>query len=335
MQKEAYAQEIYSAHPAKGSILHLKIEEIYAEKAEEGRLGRNESIRLAKSIQKYGLSTPLIVTPVEAFPGFYRYRVLKGAEIWRAAGIAGLQKLPCIISDEPPQDPQITSIFAEFRAKRLHIFEQAAAIEHLSKMHGLSRAEIARGTGLSLSAVANKLRLLRLLPAERHEILRAGLTERHARALLRLSDPQKRAVALQKIHQEHLSVAAAEALIERLFAAEEAQPCECSPVGAETQADAPVTAKQAQICEDAPTQVAQSGNAEAPISSTPMRKIPAAKPPTGNICPKKFVLHSLQPLYNSLERTLGIFRKTGRGAEMSTQEGEDGILITIRIPAAN
>ncbi len=300
MKTQEYGQALYASLPVRGCILQLKIEEIYAEKGEEGRIKRNDSIRLAQSIKKYGVSTPLIVTPVEAFPNFYRYRILKGAEIWRAAGIAGLTKLPCIIADEPPQDPEIAAIFAEIRAKRLHIFEQADAIEHLTRKHGLTRAEIAKGSGLSPSAIANKLRLCRLLPTERQEILRTGLTERHARALLRLSNPQERAMALQKITQGHLSVADTEALIERCLA-------DGLPFG----------------------------EGSAPTPSAPTRKIPATKPPTGNICPKKFVLHSLQPLYNSLERTLSIFRKTGRGAEMSTQEREDGILITIRIPAAN
>lgn len=286
--------------PVKGCILQLKIEEIYAEKAEEGRLKRNESIRLAQSIQKYGVSTPLVVTPVEAFPNFYRYRVLKGAEIWRAAGIAGVDTLPCIISDEPPQDPEIAVIFAEIRTKKLHIFEQAAAIEHLLKKHGLTRARIARETGLSPSAIANKLRLCRLLPVEQHAILRAGLTERHARTLLRLPSTEMRTTAIQKMCNEHLSVSAAEALVERLLA------------GATPHEERTLTQQTA----------------------TQARKIPANKPPTGNICPNKFILHSLKPLYNSLERTLGIFRKTGRGAEMSTQENEDGILITIHIPAA-
>ena len=71
--------------------------------------------------------------------------------------------------------------------------------------------------------------------------------------------------------------------------------------------------------------------ADAPTAC--VQKIPASKPVAGSICPKKFALHTLQPLYNSIERTLSIFRKTGRNAEMQAREGADEVLITIRIPA--
>ncbi len=317
-----------------GSILQIPIEQIYAEKGAKSPLKKNESIRLSQSIRKYGISTPLVVTPTEVFPDFYRYCVLEGVEIWHAACLAGVERLPCVIATAPPQSPEITEICAQIRTGRLHIFEQAAALRHLGEQCGLSRAQIAKETGFSPSAIANKLRLCRFSASEQQEILRAGLSERHARALLRLADPAKRHAVLRSIAQEKLSVAATEALIEH-FLAENTQPEALLKPDLEG-----ITGAQGQggaVSQEAPAAGAEKERCAPDIpraSPVPVRKIPASKPQAGSICPKKFVLHTLQPLYNSIERTLTIFRKTGRDAQMQAQEGADEVLITIRIPHA-
>ena len=304
MEKTAYPIANYAPPPGEGSILQLPIEQIFTEKGLNKGLKRNESIRLAQNIRKYGISTPVVVTPIEVFPGFYRYCVQKGAEIWHAAGIAGIKTLPCVIENAPPKDPEVAKILAEIRQGSLHVLDQASAIRYLIEKHALGRAEIAKETGFSPSAIANKLRLCRLSPAEQQEIRRTGLSERHARAILRLSEPEKRLAALRTIAQQGMSVAAAESLVEGMLA------------------------QTADISSSNSTAPQEKTDTEALVS----RKIPAVKPVTGSICPKKFALHTLQPLYNSIERTLSIFRKTGRPAEMQTKEGSNEVLITIRIP---
>ena len=333
MKNIGYTYAEKAAIPREGSILQIPIEQIYAEKGAKSPLKHNESIRLSQSIKKYGISTPLIVTPTEVFPDFYRYCVLEVVEIWHAACLAGVERLPCVIAAAPLQSPEVAEICAQIRAGRLHIFEQAAALRHLGEKCGLSRAQIAKETGLSPSAVANKLRLCRFSTTEQQEILRAGLSERHARALLRLADPIKRRTVLQNIAREKPSVAATEAMIEHFLA--ENTPSD--PLG---------DAKEAPESKEG-WGAATSGEGQKPppkrveyaaepsrASAVSIRKIPASKPQTGSICPKRFVLHTLEPLYNSIERTLTIFRKTGRDAEMQTQEGADEVLITIRIPHA-
>lgn len=345
MEKAGFAQINYASPPREGSILQLPIEQIYAEKGAKTPLKRNESIRLARNIQKYGISTPIIVTPVEAFPGFYRYCVKKGTEIWHAACIAGAKTLPCVIENATPKDPEVTQILAQIRCGALNLFEQAAAIRHLIQAHGLSRAEIAKETGFSPSAIANKLRLCRLSPAEQQEILCAGLTERHARAILRLSEPAKRLLALQVIRAEKMPVAAAESLVEAMLAdTEELKAAEGAEIPSKMERETALQASKRGNFVPTGTPPQDGGGAKAGTAcnaceevpkATSVRKIPAVKPVTGSICPKKFALHTLQPLYNSIERTLSIFRKTGRGAEMQTQEGEDAVLITIRIPTVD
>jgi len=347
MEKYAYAQENYAPPPREGSILQLPIEQIYTEKGKNKPLKRNECIRLAQNIRRYGVSTPVVVTPIEAFPGFYRYHIQKGAEIWQAACIAGVKTLPCVIENAPQRPPEVAELLAQIRTGGLDIFTQAAAIRYLVEKCALSRAEIAAESGFSPSAIANKLRLCRLSPAEQKEILLAGLSERHARAILRLKEPEKRLAALRVVIREKMTVAAAESLVEAILLEEVGENprlgSQIQPQDPPLEAPKPLpkTSKSPSEAQEShtegedkppevPANVTEALGSMLPAPSA--RKIPARKPATGSICPKKFALHTLQPLYNSLERTLSIFRKTGRTAEMRTQEGENGVLITIHIP---
>lgn len=96
----------------------------------------------------------------------------------------------------------------------MSFFDEARAIEAMMKKRRLSRSEIAKMMGVSASCVSNKLRLLAYSPAEQEKFDAAGLTERHARALLRLSDKAERAKILDRICKEKPSVALTEAMVD-------------------------------------------------------------------------------------------------------------------------
>lgn len=287
--KTAYAPP-YTPSERQGSIFFLHPEQICAEKTALSPKNRNALIRLAASVRRYGLTEPLVVRPM-GDPPFARYRLVEGETLWRAACLAELTKVPCVLAAESAENREETLIFAQIRGKTLHMFDQAAAFRLLAEKYHLTQDEIARKSGLSQSAVANKLRLLRLSEPERREILRAGLTERHARALLRLSGADRAAVLEAFVHQKP-TVAGAERLIEAYLH----------------------TAR---------------GVSEAEGTFAPPQERSVA---VRDFIPRKFALQSLQPLYNSLEKTLAIFRKTGRAAEMTTEENAAGVCITIRIP---
>ena len=159
----------------------------------------------------------------------------------------------------------------------------------------MTQAEIAQGIGISQSAVANKLRLLSFHKEEQLKIIDCGLTERHARALLRLKSPVERQSALHRIQTEALSVAATEQLVEDLrHAREKMQP---------------------------------------PPPSATVTRIEMAKPTENKeFVPKKFAIQSPEPLYNSIERLVNIFRKTGAEASCFREESEKQIRIVIEIP---
>ena len=276
----------------KGSILQIPTSEIYANNAKL-TAKNSKTVRMVQSIKKYGLSTPIVVTPTEVFPGILRYLVVEGEETWQAACLAGIEQIPCLIAQNAPKEAEIASFFAQIAEKEANMFEQAEFFRTLTANYALTQEEISRRAGISQSAVANKLRLLHLSDAERQKILHYGLSERHARALLRLRSPSERSTVLETVCQKRLSVAATEALIENY------------------------TPK----------------SASAP-DFTAIQHISPLKRHCESRKNEKFVLHTLQPLYNSLERTLSIFRKTGREASLESIQTEEGILITIKIPQA-
>ena len=167
---------------------------------------------LADSIRQHGVLQPLTVqrTPEG-------YVLVAGERRLRAAAMAGLTHVPCILVRATEEDSALLALIENLQRCDLHYLEEAAAIARLITTYGLSQEEAARRLGRSQSAVANKLRLLRLPPDVLSLLREHGMTERHARALLRLEDPELQQKAAQYIVQEHLTVAKSEAYVESLL----------------------------------------------------------------------------------------------------------------------
>ena len=166
-------------------------------------------IKLADSIRQYGIIQPLIVRKA----GDY-YELVAGERRLRASKELGLATVPCVISDVTEVKSAEISIIENLLREDLNIFEQAEAIRALIDTYNLTQEEVASRLSNSQSFVANKLRLLRFSAVERDIIIRSGLTERHARALLRVNDPVLRDKLLGIIVTQGLNVSAAEQLIE-------------------------------------------------------------------------------------------------------------------------
>ena len=167
---------------------------------------------LAASIRLHGVLQPLTVQK-----GRYSYVLVAGERRLRAAGLAGLATVPCVVLDVDREDSAVLALIENLQRCDLHYLEEAAAIAKLIETCHFSQEEVAVKLGKSQSAVANKLRLLRL-SGPCTELLRSyDLTERHARALLRLSDEEERLRALRHIGENHLNVAQTEAYIESLL----------------------------------------------------------------------------------------------------------------------
>ena len=137
---------------------------------------------LAESIHYNGLLQPITVRKRED----ERYELISGERRLRACKMAGLSTIPSIVIDIDEEKSALLAILENLQRENLHFFEEAMAIERLMKGFGLSQEELSRKLGKSQSALSNKLRLLRLPSDIRYNITLYGLSERHARALLRL-----------------------------------------------------------------------------------------------------------------------------------------------------
>ena len=177
---------------------------------------------LADSIRAYGILQPLTVRRSGG-----GYQLVAGERRMRAARMAGLREVPCLIAQVDEQDAGMLALIENLQRRDLDCFEEAAAIARLISRYGLSQEQAAEKLGKSQSAVANKLRLLRLGEPVRQQLRQAGLTERHARALLRLPEDQARLDALAVITARSLNVAQTESYIERLLTQTRPAPPPC------------------------------------------------------------------------------------------------------------
>lgn len=180
-------------------------------------------LRLADSIRRYGILQPLSVRPTNSDKGEV-YQIIAGERRWRAARIIGLAEVPCLILDIDSQKSAELAIIENIQREDLNIFEQAAAIASLIDIYGLTQEQAARQLSSSQSYIANKLRILKLTPAERKEIVKNKLTERHARALLRIEDPNLRLQTILHIASKELNVSATERYIDNLLENEQTLP---------------------------------------------------------------------------------------------------------------
>ena len=166
---------------------------------------------LAESIKVHGILQPLSVRRTDG-----GYVLVSGERRLRAARLAGLREVPCIVVEVDEVSSSLLALVENLQRRDLDFWEEAQALDKLIRTYHLSQEEAARRIGKSQSAVANKLRLLKLSPALLEKLRAAGLTERHARALLRLEDEPARAAALDHIIAAGLTVAQTEAYIESL-----------------------------------------------------------------------------------------------------------------------
>ncbi len=174
---------------------------------------------LADSIRAYGILQPVTVRRADGV-----YELVAGERRWRAARIAGLRQVPCLLARVDEEDAAMLALIENLQRRDLDYMEEAAAIARLLRRYGLSQQQAAEKLGRSQSAVANKLRLLRLEEPVVEALHRYGLTERHARALLRLEDGEQRLAAAEHMGKRQMNVAAAEAYIEQLIAQSQTTP---------------------------------------------------------------------------------------------------------------
>jgi ParB family chromosome partitioning protein len=203
----------------RGGIIYLPVEDIYPSPVQPRRGFDETGIdELARSIGEYGILNPLTVRLRTG-----RYELVAGERRLRAARKAGLAEVPCILLDISMEDASLIALVENLQRQDLDFIEEAQGIDQLIKLFGMSQEEAARRIGKSQSAIANKLRILRLPPDVQEALRQNELTERHGRALLRLNEPREQRDALKYIVANKLTVAQTDEYVESLLAVKEAQ----------------------------------------------------------------------------------------------------------------
>ncbi len=195
-------------------ISHIKTEKLLPNPYQPRRRFESEDmLSLADSIKENGVLQPLLIRRINNSDYF---EVIAGERRLRASILAGLEKVPCIEVDCGYEESAVFSILENIQRCDLSFFEEAAAVGQLIDHFGMTQSECAKRLGKSQSALSNKLRLLKLPVDVRYFIEKEGLTERHARALLKLESEKDIWAALNIIKEKRLNVEQTEKLIESL-----------------------------------------------------------------------------------------------------------------------
>ena len=203
-----------------GRVIFLSARMIRPNPAQPRKIFRQDALEeLAQSIRQHGILQPLSVRRVGA-----GYELIAGERRLRAAQLAGLTEIPCIIMAMDEKESGMAAMVENLQRQDLDFIEEARGISTLMEQWNFSQEQVARILGKSQSAVANKLRLLRHSPAVLDAIREGHLTERHARALLKLPTEEEKLDAIAEILRLGMSVARSENYIEQLLSGSRTTP---------------------------------------------------------------------------------------------------------------
>ena len=195
---------------SENKITELPIIRIRPNKSQPRKqFNESELKALSQSISENGILQPLIVRKINAS----EYEIVAGERRLRASALSGLKKVPCIVVKCSDKESAVYALLENLQRADLGIFEEARGISRLIRRYGLTQEQAAEKLGRTQSTIANKLRLLRLSAEEQEWIENAGLSERHARALLKLESETKRREVLSRVIAESLNVSQTEALV--------------------------------------------------------------------------------------------------------------------------
>ncbi len=205
---------IRNSDGAKGSkrLVEVNVASIHPNPYQPRATFDEESIaELAQSIQQVGLLQPLLVRKVDD-----GYELVAGERRLRAVTSLGMEKVACIVQqDIEDESSAMMALIENLQREDLHYLEEAQCYQKLLETYGLTQEELANRLGKSQSSIANKLRLLKLSDEVKAAMTEKRLSERHARALLKLTDDKQRLDAVERIAAKGLSVKETEQMVEK------------------------------------------------------------------------------------------------------------------------
>lgn len=205
-----------SGFPGAGTntVLYLPIHLVMPNPNQPRKIFDHDALKeLSESIRQYGVIQPVTVRKKRDST----YELVAGERRLKAAALAGLLKIPAIIIEMEDEDSAIVALMENIQRQNLSFLEEAAGYRNLLDKCGLTQEELAQKIGKTQSAIANKIRLLKLPSAVREIVRDNSLTERHARALLRLDSEEKQVYAAIRIADLNLSVKQSEELIDKII----------------------------------------------------------------------------------------------------------------------
>ncbi|MGI6715888.1 MAG: ParB/RepB/Spo0J family partition protein [Eubacteriales bacterium] len=192
----------------KEKVVYIPVSELIPNPNQPRSFFDDDSLNaLAESIKRFGIIQPLTVKRRDNVPRINingqfvtgpSYEIIAGERRWRAAKKIGLGEVPCLITDCDKENMAYLAFCENIFREDLTFFDIASALQDMLIMTHQTQTQLAERLAISQSAIANKLRLLRLTPAEREEILRGKLTEKHARTFIRLEEGEKRRDFIRK-----------------------------------------------------------------------------------------------------------------------------------------
>ena len=196
-----------------GRIIFLPARSIRPNPSQPRKVFRQEALEeLADSIRRHGILQPLSVRRVDNV-----YELIAGERRLRAAQLAGLTELPCLVLRMDDKESGMAAMVENLQRQDLDYIEEAVGISRLMNQWDMSQEQVARLLGKSQSAIANKLRILRHSDIILATLREANLSERHARALLKLPTDEQKLAAITEILRQNMSVARAESYIDSLL----------------------------------------------------------------------------------------------------------------------
>ena len=167
---------------------------------------------LADSILEHGLMQPITVRMIGN-----SYELIAGERRLKASKLAGLETIPAVIVEVTTKDSAVLALIENLQRENLNFLEESQAYHKIMQDYGYTQQELAATLGKNQSTVANKLRVLKLSPMVQKLLVENNLTERHARALLKLPNEEYQLMALEKVIKQELNVKRTEQIIEQMI----------------------------------------------------------------------------------------------------------------------
>lgn len=192
-------------------ITQIPLEDIYRSPYQARKIfNEEELLELSRSIKAYGVIQPIIVRQFGK-----KLQIVAGERRYKACKLLGLKEIPAIVQEMDDEKAAAISIIENLQRKELNYFEEANAYNILIEFFGMTQEELASKVGKSQSAIANKLRLLRLPEMVREKISPEAMSERHVRALLKLNSAEMQIEIINQIYERDLTVAQTEDIVLR------------------------------------------------------------------------------------------------------------------------